>query len=1356
MVHFSAAEALSIGADAIHLKNRPLPDAPTGYYDWEITTDPSDDREGHSRVTNLIDRLESIKAKGLFKPKLSQVDAFFDSVMHPMAVDDRKGAFTTGLGILARLDPNGDLAKKMNNGLIDMLYNTVPHPPAAYVGPRHSFRRADGGGNNLLNPDLGRAGMPYARSVQGKAGLPRTSLPDAGLVFDTILKRKGYIAKKILKINECRRWSDPPPADPEKLALQDEEIFQTARLIKTNDLKVDRGLGNHVSVEFNVIYRWHATISAKSEKWTEDAFRKVFGDKPFEELSLKDIGMLSKALEVTSEPSERTFAGLKRGPDGTFSDDDLAEILYASTESPAGAFRGRGTPTVLRLVEILGIEQSRAWGVCTMNEFRKFMGLRGFKTFEEWNPDPEIATGLQAESTIPLTDTFRFACGYTITRAILGDAIALVRGDRFYTSDFTPNTAANLTTWGFYDCQRDMNNGGLGGQIPKLLLRHLPRHFPWEKSWKYPNVSGHYVDIVKDVINAVAAHVAADKVTGIPLKTTQSPSGIFTENEFFDMLTILVSFFFQMKLYLLYSLNIPRQYTVTFLVHDQPENHFSIQEAATRAEMMIEALTARSLIEISPSASPNCFGGLIARVSSFFRPPKEKPWYPFLSALTATGRPVDELIGNIISIAIAAVGFAHAAVNVIDFYLADARTEERKAIVELVKNKGPQSETLLSGYVREAMRLQPQYSGLWRGAAEDAIIDQGPGYPPLEVKAGDRIWASLRNAYLNPVDFPEPTKVIPTRQAASYYLDGTVFRHCPDEASVHKTIVEIVKVVFSLKNVRRAPGDAGDLHRLSEILHKTEVDSFVQRNGTIGPWPGSMYIVWPPNYPNTTAEYFLSLDSVLDGNTPGSKPHKKSLNDIYMGVDVWGRGSHGGGGFGSYKAITHIAPDSLGLSVALFGPGWTWESEQDRPGFSWEKWWEYDRKLWVGPISGEVQVPKVSRREGEPECVHGPFQPIASFFPHNSPPDPLALPFHTTFSPGVGRAWFVNGISVYRTTDGWTDIDKQCSIGDLLWPLPAVCWDDGERISPLPQVLPAICFEDAWNGGSSIRLDISCSGSEEEDAMFRNVWIPIQTLSLTPGTIYKATLYYKVIKSGQADLDLGFSVKSGTDATLIEVQPIGNSDSELPGNWTELSIQLAVSTRENRVTKQTSAIGLIVAIIAEDPTQDLDIELRIGQLNIYPMPPTTVAHHPIILWADFTEPDSQDISGLLSWEVGASFPPLTPISITSPNDPISAWPVQPSNDWFPRFMYYNIYGLPHSQDGLVSQPEEAVWIGTTGLVGQSRVFQVGFQELPFWSSIGIGKCTKVRFYIQGVTDHGTVLEWEKCVFVDADLQSILA
>lgn len=41
-----------------------------------------------------------------------------------------------------------------------------------------------------------------------------------------------YIAEKLLKINERGVWSDPPPPDAARKSLQDEQIFQTAKLIK--------------------------------------------------------------------------------------------------------------------------------------------------------------------------------------------------------------------------------------------------------------------------------------------------------------------------------------------------------------------------------------------------------------------------------------------------------------------------------------------------------------------------------------------------------------------------------------------------------------------------------------------------------------------------------------------------------------------------------------------------------------------------------------------------------------------------------------------------------------------------------------------------------------------------------------------------------------------------------------------------------------------------------------------------------------------------------------------------------------------------------------------------------------------
>ena len=138
---------------------------------------------------------------------------------------------------------------------------------------------------------------------------------------------------------------------------------------------------------------------------------------------------------------------------------------------------------------------------------------------------------------------------------------------------------------------------------------------------------------------------------------------------------------------------------------------------------------------------------------------------------------------------------------------------------------------------------------------------------------------------------------------------------------------------------------------------------------------------WRPDYIALTPQYFLSLDETLAGNTATTQRHvaQKSMNDIYMGVDDWGRGTDGGGGFGSYKAISHISPETLGLSVALFGQAWTWESEQDKPGWTWEKWWSYESKLWVGPISGTVEVPEVPQN-GQ-ERLHESFLSIASFFP---------------------------------------------------------------------------------------------------------------------------------------------------------------------------------------------------------------------------------------------------------------------------------------------------------------------------------------------------------------------------------------
>lgn len=62
-----------------------------------------------------------------------------------------------------------------------------------------------------------------------------------------------------------------------------------------------------------------------------------------------------------------------------------------------------------------------------------------------------------------------------MSRAILADAVALVRGDRYLTYDCTP---FNLTAWGFTESSRNIYNAAWGGMLGRLIQRGLPRYYP--------------------------------------------------------------------------------------------------------------------------------------------------------------------------------------------------------------------------------------------------------------------------------------------------------------------------------------------------------------------------------------------------------------------------------------------------------------------------------------------------------------------------------------------------------------------------------------------------------------------------------------------------------------------------------------------------------------------------------------------------------------------------------------------------------------------------------------------------------------------------------------------------------------
>lgn len=137
--------------------------------------------------------------------------------------------------------------------------------------------------------------------------------------------------------------------------------------------RVERGVGNVVSVEFAVLYHWHAALSAADAKWMEGLLRRNLPevkslDDITPELFWKVVKQEGHKL-FTTPPKEWTFDNLKRGPGGRFSDADLGRIIKDCIEEPAHAFGAHGTPASLKVVDIMGQLQAREiFNVCTLNE----------------------------------------------------------------------------------------------------------------------------------------------------------------------------------------------------------------------------------------------------------------------------------------------------------------------------------------------------------------------------------------------------------------------------------------------------------------------------------------------------------------------------------------------------------------------------------------------------------------------------------------------------------------------------------------------------------------------------------------------------------------------------------------------------------------------------------------------------------------------------------------------------------------------------------------------------------------------------------------------------------------------------
>ena len=263
---------------------------------------------------------------------------------------------------------------------------------------------------------------------------------------------------------------------------------------------VSRGIGNQVTVEFNLLYRFHCAISLKDEAYTRKFFQKNYGVKDPDTLSLEDF---MKAMAVPQKKVEpwNTVFGIRKEPGldftrnevtGLFDDQDMVNALTSAMNDPVSNFGPRNVPKCLKAVEIMGIVQARKWQTGTLNDFRDFFGMPRHETFESVTKNVEIQNALrdlyehpdkielypgvfcESDESMGL-DPGPSDVDSALWAAIFSDAITLVRSDRFYTTDWNTNS---LTSWGMKEVTPD-NDICKSSVFHRLIQRAFPQWYPY-------------------------------------------------------------------------------------------------------------------------------------------------------------------------------------------------------------------------------------------------------------------------------------------------------------------------------------------------------------------------------------------------------------------------------------------------------------------------------------------------------------------------------------------------------------------------------------------------------------------------------------------------------------------------------------------------------------------------------------------------------------------------------------------------------------------------------------------------------------------------------------------------------------
>ena len=296
------------------------------------------------------------------------------------------------------------------------------------------------------------------------------------------------------------------------------------------------------------------------------------------------------------------------------------------------------------------------------------------------------------------------------------------------------------------------------------------------------------LDAVRVVGNASHANFIG-YLFKIPILDSSYGDGTFTDLQIYEFLAFIFAYLF---------------------VDIDPANSFALKVAAADAAKRF----GRDVRSVCGKVMLNTGWGLRSLEEEVGIGPAESSLVDYgshlINRLAAGGKSVDEVTWTIIPTAAAAVatqaqGFA----QMLDLYLSEPYKSHWPAIQELAASDTLEAFKKLERYALEGYRLNTPAFGLTRIADDDTTIEDGNRSVP--VKKGDRIFVDFTTACVDPTVFPDPQAVDITRPMDRYIHHGWGPHDCIGRPIVVKAMAAQLRVFAQLKNLRRAPGVAGEL-----------------------------------------------------------------------------------------------------------------------------------------------------------------------------------------------------------------------------------------------------------------------------------------------------------------------------------------------------------------------------------------------------------------------------------------------------------------------------------------------------------------------------------------------------------------